>query len=65
MTNNDFEVMPRGTTAELQALRQFANQMIAYNSVDGMSTPFEIHDLISKLELWYAGHNERYPSNGF
>ncbi|MDC3266434.1 hypothetical protein OAU13_00745 [bacterium] len=60
MSDGDFEVMPRGTMQELAALRDFANRMIAYNSIHDMPTPHEMRELIGKLELWYAGHNEKY-----
>ena len=63
MSNGDFEVLPRGTIAELQVLRQFANQMISYNSIHDMPTPHEMRELINKLQLWYVGHNEKYPQS--
>ena len=64
MSNGDFEVMPRGTMTELATLREFAKQMISYNSIHDMPTPHEMRQLINKLQLWYAGHNDRYPEHG-
>lgn len=61
MLNGDFEVLPVGTIAELATLRQFAKQMILFNSIHDMPTPHEMSDLINKLQLWYTGHNEKYP----
>lgn len=61
MSNGDFEVVPRGTIEELKVLREFAKQMSAYNSIHDMPTPHEMRYLINTLELWYTGHNEKYP----
>lgn len=60
MSNNDFEVHPRGTMEELKVLRQFvkdiSNTIIVTDCGDSLKTA------VAKINIWYTGHNERYPN---
>ena len=62
MSEGDFEVVPRGTMDEIKALRRFAREMIALNSIHDMPVPHEIFVKISEIERFYSAHVEKYPS---
>ena len=61
MSEGDFEVLPVGTTEELRVLRQFANRMIALNSIHDMPVPHEIRTKIDEIARFYDHHVETYP----
>ena len=61
MSNGDFEVHPRGTMEELKVLRLFVNELTKLSQSHDL-TPQSMLDKIQKINLWYAGHNERYPN---
>lgn len=61
MSNGDFEVLPRGSIEELHVLREFVHKLTALSQSPDL-TPQSMLAQIEKINLWYAGHNERYPS---
>ena len=61
MTKEDFEVLPRGTTEELKALRHFANSMIALSAIHDMPVPHEMRTKINEISRFYNMHVETYP----
>lgn len=63
MSEGDFEVMPRGTMEELRVLRNFANQMLALNSIHDMPVPHEMQTEINKIGRFYNRHVEIYPTH--
>lgn len=62
MSNGDFEVHPRGTSEELRAVREFVKEISELSHRYGINVPQPITQSIGKINLWYAGHNERYPN---
>jgi len=63
MSNGDFEVLPRGTIEELRVLRSFVKDITKLSYSHDL-TPQSMQAKINEVNLWYAGHIERYPSNG-
>ena len=61
MSEGDFEVLNRGTIEELQTLRKFAREMISLSKIHDMLLPHEVRTKVDSLELFYQGHNEKYP----
>lgn len=61
MSEGDFEVLNRGTIEELQTLRKFAREMISLSKIHDMPLPHEVRTKVGSLELFYQGHNEKYP----
>lgn len=61
MSNGDFEVLPRGTMEELRVLREFVHKLTALSQTHDL-TPQSMLVEINRINLWYAGHNERYPN---
>ena len=59
MSNGDFEVMPRGTIEEVQAMRQFANDMIQLSNK--YELPKEILAKIRLIDAFYTAHVQKYP----
>ncbi len=64
MSNNDFEVMPRGTTEEVRVLRNFVHQLndIARNEEDVHNFVIEVTRHLGMVNMFYASHNEKYPT---
>ena len=64
MTNNDFEVMPRGTMEEVRVLRGLVHQLnnIARNEEDKDNFIIEVTRQLGKVNVFYAEHNEKYPT---
>lgn len=65
MSDGDFEVLPRGTIAELRMLRTFVQKLTHLDKTFGIDTPQAIRSEIASINLFYADHNQRYPENGF
>ena len=61
MSEGDFEVLNRGTIEELQYLRKFAREVISMSRIHDMPMPHELRTKVAALELFYQGHNEKYP----
>ena len=67
MSNDDFEVLPRGTTTELQFLRQLAKDVLECYPVNGVHwnkadiAADEVKRLAAKVREFYYHHNEKYP----
>jgi len=62
MSNGDFEVMPRGTTIELQFLRQLAKDIVECYPKHGTHfTIEEVKRLAARVEGFYNAHVEKYP----
>jgi uncharacterized protein involved in type VI secretion and phage assembly len=61
MSNGDFEVLPRGSIEELRVLREFVHKLTSLSQSHDL-TPQSMLAQIEKINLWYAGHNDRYPN---
>jgi len=62
MSDGDFEVMPRGTTIELQFLRQLAKDIIeCYPKHGEHFTKEEVKRLAARVRGFYYDHVEKYP----
>ena len=59
MSNGDFEVLPRGTIEELRVLREFVKEIS--HEVNATDCGSELKRMISKINLWYVGHIDRFP----
>jgi hypothetical protein len=64
-SNGDFEVMPRGTMEEVRVLRAFVKDLTELDRKYGINTPDVIRKEIAKINAFYVGHVDRYPSNEF
>jgi hypothetical protein len=60
MSEGDFEVMPRGTTEEIQAMRKFANDLILFSHQYANILPKEVLAKIYEMEVFYNNHNLKY-----
>ena len=63
MSNGDFEVMPIGTIAEVQAMRKFANELITLCEVQKGNEKVALENLMTKIgEIrdFYAWHTSVY-----
>jgi hypothetical protein len=60
MSTNDFEVHPRGTSEELRVVRQFVKEIS--DQVNAGTSRDELKYIVAQMNLWYVGHNERYPN---
>lgn len=64
MSNGDFEVMPIGTIAEVQAMRKFANELITLTEVQSGyddEVLANILEKINEIRNFYAWHTNQYP----
>ena len=60
MSTDDFEVHPRGTSEELRVVRQFVKEIS--DQVNAGTSRDELKYIVAQMNLWYVGHNERYPN---
>lgn len=62
MLEDNFEVLPKGTTEELRVLREFTHNVDAILSLsESKNIELDIRELFKNLNTWYKGHNEEYP----
>ena len=58
MSDGDFEVMPLGTIAEVQALRKFSNELIEL--VDRGAEAEDLASKINEIRSFYTWHCSVY-----